>query len=92
MVSMGVVGALLPLVILTELGGGMLIIAGLLTRYAAIALAGFSMLAGFLFHGDVSDQLQQIMLMKNVAIAGGFLMLVAAGPGTISADNKLGWA
>ena len=92
MAAMGVPGALLPLVILLELGGGVLIVIGLLTRYAAIALAGFSVIAAVLFHGDAADQTQQIMLMKNVAIAGGFLFLVAHGAGGISLDRRLGWS
>jgi len=90
MSSMGVPGALLPLVILTELGGGILIVLGLFTRYAAIALAGFAILSGVLFHGSSADQVQQIMFMKNLAIAGGFLFLAAEGAGKISLDSRLG--
>ena len=87
MESMGVPGALLPLVIVTELGGGLLIAFGLFTRYAAFALAGFTILSGILFHGNTGDQMQQIMVMKNLAIAGGFLFLVVNGAGTISLDR-----
>ncbi len=89
MEAMGVAGALLPLVILAELGGGILIVLGLFTRYAALALAGFSLLSGFLFHGS-GDEMQQINLMKNVAMAGGFLFLVAQGAGRISLDRRFG--
>lgn len=92
MSSMGVPGALLPLVILTELGGGILIALGLFTRYAAIALAGFTILSAILFHGGSADQVQQIMFMKNLAIAGGFLFLAAGGAGRISLDSRLGKA
>ena len=46
----GVPGALLPLVILTELGGGLCILTGLFTRYVAIALAGFCVLTAYFFH------------------------------------------
>ena len=88
MESMGVPGALLPLVIVTELGGGLLIAFGLFTRYAAFALAGFTILSGILFHGNTGDQMQQIMFMKNLAIAGGFLFLVVHGAGTISLDRR----
>lgn len=90
MTAMGVPGALLPLVIITELLGGLLIVLGLFTRYTALALAGFSILAGVLFHGDTSDQSQYLMLLKNLGIAGGFLFLVANGPGSISLDHRLG--
>ncbi len=89
MESMGVPGVLLPLVILTELGGGILIVLGLFTRYAALALAGFSILSGILFHGG-ADQMQQILFMKNLAMAGGFLFLVAHGAGRISLDHRFG--
>lgn len=88
MVAAGVPGALLPLVILTELGGGLLIILGLFTRLAAFALAGFCVLSGILFHSDMVDQIQQIMFMKNMAMAGGFLFLVAHGADRFSFDAK----
>jgi len=87
MEAMGVPGVLLPLVIITELGGGALVILGLFTRYAALALAGFSILSGILFHGG-EDQMQQILFMKNIALAGGFLFLVANGAGRISLDHR----
>ncbi len=88
MASAGVPGGLLPLVILTELGGGLLIVFGLFTRYAAFALAGFSILTALVFHGNGADQMQQIMFLKNLAMAGGFLFLVARGAGSISLDAK----
>ena len=92
MVAMGVPGELLPLVIALELGGGVLLVLGLFTRYVALALAGFSILSAILFHGDFTNQTNQIMFMKNFAIAGGFLFLVANGAGKISLDRRLGWS
>ena len=92
MEAMGVPGGLLPLVIATELLGGALVVLGLFSRYAAFALAGFTLLAGFLFHGDAGDQMQQIMFMKNLAIAGGLLFLVSHGAGKISLDRRFGWS
>ncbi len=89
MESQGVPGALLPVVIATELGGGILIVLGLFTRYAALALAGFSILAALLFHANFGDQMQQILFMKNFAMAGGFLFLVAHGAGALSLDARL---
>ena len=86
MESTGVPGALLPLVIATELGGGILVVLGLFTRYAALALAGFSILAALLFHANFSDQMQSILFMKNFAMAGGFMLLVVNGPGRLSLD------
>jgi len=90
MQSQGVPGALLPLVILTEVGGAALIVAGLWTRWVALALAGFSLLAAIIFHGGSADQMQQIMFMKNVSIAGAFLLLVARGAGAWSLDARRG--
>ncbi|MFZ5722505.1 MAG: DoxX family protein [Pseudomonadota bacterium] len=88
MESMGVPGALLPLVILTELGGGLAIILGFQTRLVALALAGFSILSGVIFHNP-ADAAQQIMFMKNLALGGGFLILAANGAGAWSLDAKL---
>lgn len=89
MEAMGVPGALLPLVIVTELGGGLLILLGLGTRLAAVALAGFSILAAVLFHFKPDDQMQMILFMKNFAIAGGLLVLFAHGAGALSLDAWL---
>lgn len=90
MEAMGVPGMLLPLVILLELGGGLAILAGVLTRSVSLLLAGFCVLAALLFHYQPADQMQMIMFMKNISIAGGFLVLAAAGPGAFSVDGKLG--
>ena len=87
MASKGVPGMLLPLVILTELGGGLAILAGFQTRLVAILLAGFTLLAGLIFHYLPADQMQMILFMKNLAIAGGFLALFAAGPGRYAVDR-----
>jgi len=79
----GVDGRLLPLVILTELGGGLLVLVGLKTRWAAIALFGFCLLTALFFHSGAD---QAIQLQKNVAMAGGFLALALLGPGAWSLD------
>ena len=83
----GVPGALLPLVIALEVGGPLLLIIGFQTRIVALALAGFSLVAAFLFHVG-GDQMQQIMLLKDIAIAGGFLIIAAHGAGTFSLDAR----
>jgi putative oxidoreductase len=87
MQAAGVPGALLPLVILTELGGGLLVVLGLFTRWAALAIAGFCVLAAYFFHHP-SDPEQMISFMKNLTIAGGFLVLAGAGPGACALDNR----
>ncbi len=88
MEAVGVPGALLPLAILFEVGAGLAIIAGWRTRSAAFALAGFSILTGVIFHFDPADQIQFTMFLKNITIAGGFLFLVAYGPGAYALDNR----
>jgi putative oxidoreductase len=88
MASVGVPAALLPLVIATELGGSVAIILGWRTRAAAALLAGFSLLTAVVFHNNFADQTQMIMFLKNVAITGGFLLLVARGAGAVSLDGR----
>ena len=89
MEAMGVPGALLPLVIAVELLGGLAVMLGWHTRIAAFLLAGFSLLSALLFHGNFGDQMQMIMFMKNISIAGGFLMIVSLGGGAYALDNRL---
>ena len=72
-----------------EIIAPVLIVVGWKTRYAAYALAGFSVLSAFIFHLNFSDQIQSIMFMKNMAIAGGLLLLATYGADELSLDNKL---
>lgn len=88
MESVGLPGALLPLVILLEIGGGLAILLGWKTRIAAFLLAGFSLLSALVFHDNFADQIQSIMFMKNLAMAGGFLFLVAGETHAWSIDAK----
>ena len=88
--SMGVSSSLLPLVIIIEILAAIAIILGWKTKIAAFLLAGFCILSGLIFHNDFSNQVEMIMLMKNFAIAGGFLILVVNGPGNFSLDKKIG--
>ena len=88
MQSMGVAGFLLPAVIALELGGGLAIMLGAFTRTAAVLLAVFCVVAGALFHRNFADPIQAAMFMKNIAIAGGFLALMAAGPGSLIMDSR----
>ena len=86
------VGVLLPLTILTELGGGILLAIGWKARWAALALAGFTLLAALIFHNfwaveAAQKMAQQINFNKNIAIAGGLLMVFAFGPGRYSVDK-----
>ena len=87
------VGAVLA--ILVEAGAGIALLVGFQTRFAALALAVFTVATAFIFHAYWSSpaeqmMVNQIMFMKNLAIAGGLLSLVAFGPGALSLDAKRG--
>ena len=86
MLAYGIPGALLPLVIVTELACGVLVAVGLFTRFSALALGGFCLLTAWFFHRDFSNPEQEIHFYKNLAMAGGFLLLAASGPGGWSFD------
>lgn len=89
MESFGVPGVLYYPTVGFELGSGLLLVFGLWTRGIAFLLAGFSIVSGVLFHGDFSDQTQTVMLLKNLAIAGGLLLLVKHGATNFALDNVL---
>ena len=81
------------LTILIELGGGLLLIFGFFTRWTALALAAFTLLAALIFHNfwaaaPAQFVAQYVNFMKNVSIAGGMLVLAAFGPGAISLDAR----
>lgn len=82
----GVSSLLLPLVILTELGAGLFVAFGLFTRWAAVALAGFCLLTALFFHMSPD---QAVHFYKNLAMAGGFIVLAGFGPGAWSLDARL---
>jgi len=90
MAAKGVPGVLLPLVILLELGGGLAILAGFMTRWVALAFALFCMVTAVLFHYEPSNQGQMINFMKNFAMAGGFLLLAQIGAPYFSLDAMRG--
>ena len=74
--------------VFVEIVGGVLLVVGYQARYAAASLALFSLAAGVLFHGAIGDQNQFVHLLKNVAIAGGLLHVVAFGAGAFSLDAR----
>jgi putative oxidoreductase len=86
--SMGVPGILLWPTIALEILGGIAIAIGYKTRLAAFALAGFALLAAVLFHTNFADKMQMILFLKNVAIAGGLLLLAVSGRTAYSVDSK----
>ena len=90
MASVGVPGFLLPPVIALELLGGIALIVGFQVRLIALLLAIFCVSSAVLFHFELADQMQFIMFFKNIAIAGGFLLLSLQAPGPWTLDRKLG--
>jgi len=89
MSSVGVPGVLLPVVIATEVLAATAIVLGWQTRVSALLLAGYSLLAALIFHTNFADHIEMLMFLKNVSIAGGFLLLVANGAGPLSFDRRL---
>ena len=88
MSSVGVPSVLLPVVIATEVVGATAIILGWQTRITAFLMAGYSLLTALVFHTNFADQIEMIMFLKNVSIAGGLLLLVANGAGPLSLDRR----
>ncbi len=88
MEAMGVPSALLWPTILLEILGGIAIAIGYKTALAALALALFSIAAAVLFHSDFSDKMQMILFLKNIAMAGGLLLLATSGTTAYSLDRK----
>lgn len=88
MQSEGLPGYLIYPTILIEVLGGLAILVGYQTRIAAWVLGIFCVLTALIFHLDPSSQAQMQHLMKNFAIAGGFLFLVVHGPGRLSVEGK----
>ncbi|MBN7795639.1 DoxX family protein [Parahaliea mediterranea] len=90
MASVGLPGFLLPPTIVLELVGGLALVAGFQTRLVALGLALFSLASALLFHAQLGDQIQFIMFFKNVAMAGGLLLVAGKPLGSWTLDRKLG--
>lgn len=75
---------------LVELLGGLAILVGYQTRIAAIVLALFTLGATAVAHLDFADQVQLLMLQKNLSITGGLLILATVGAGALSLDARRG--
>src|SRR5579859_4512805 len=89
MVSVGVPGWSMPILILWELGGGLLLLLGAFTRPVALALVVFSVVSALIAHRNFADVAQLINFMKNMAMAGGYLYVAFTGAGAFSLDAKL---
>jgi putative oxidoreductase len=85
------IGAIIAIAV--ELGGGILLAIGYKARWAALAMAVFTLAAGIFFHDywnadAAAKTMQQINFWKNVSITGGMLMVFAFGPGAYSVDKR----
>jgi len=88
MESMGVPTFLFWPTAVFELAAGLAIMVGFKTKFVAFLLSGFCLVTAVMAHADFADQIQMTLFMKNVAMAGGFLILVRFGAGEFSIDNK----
>jgi putative oxidoreductase len=80
--------AAFAIAVIAEVGGGLALLLGFQTRLAATMLAIFTLATAVLFHNNMADQNQMIHFLKNVAITGGLLQVVAFGAGAFSLDNR----
>jgi putative oxidoreductase len=71
-----------------ELAGGVLLVVGYQTRLIALLLAAYSIITALIFHHAFGDQNQMFHFLKNVAMAGGLIQVVAFGAGAYSFDNR----
>ena len=88
MESFGMPGILLIPAIILEIAGPVLIIIGYKTKLAAGLLSLFCIATAFIFHNDFGNQMQLTSFLKNIALAGGFLILFVNGAKCFSLDNK----
>ena len=76
----------MPLAITVEVGCGLLIVLGYYTRAAALVLAGFCVATAVVFHSKLGNRNELLHFEKDLAIAGGFLVLFAHGAGAWALD------
>ena len=88
MESFGIPGMFIVPAIILEIAGPVLIVIGYKTKFAAGLLSLFCITTAFIFHNDFTDQMQFTSFLKNIALAGGFLILFVNGAKDLSLDNK----
>lgn len=88
MAAYGVPAVLLWPAAAFEIGSGVLLLLGLWTRPLGVLLAGWCLLTAAIFHTAFADQNQLINFLKNLAMAGGFLLLAQAGATGLSLDGR----
>ena len=87
MENYGVAGMLFTPAIILEILFPILLIVGYRTKWVASIMALFTFAVAIIFHSDFSDGMQMMLFLKDIAIAGGFMIIVAYGPGRISLDH-----
>src|SRR5262245_20062255 len=85
----GVPSLLLPAVIALQLGGGLMVATGFMARLAALLFAAFCLLTALLFHQQFANHNELLHFQKDLAIAGGFIVLACCGPGNWSIGRYL---
>ena len=88
MVSLGMPGIFLIPAIILEIGAAILIIVGFKVKISAVLLSVFCIVTAVIFHNDFSNQMDFIGFMKNIGLAGGFLLLAVNGAKDFSLDKK----
>jgi len=83
----GVPGVLFVPAIVLEILFPLLLIVGYKTKWAASVMALFTFTVAIIFHTDFSEGMQMIFFLKDLAIAGGFMIILVYGPGKISLDH-----
>ena len=89
MENFDVPGYLIIPAITVEILFPILLILGYYTKFSALVLSLFTLALAVIFHTDFSNQMQLMSFLKNIAIAGGFLIIFVYGPGKYSLDHKL---
>ena len=89
MENFGVSGYLAVPAIILEILFPLLLIIGYQTKIASLVMAIFTIVVAIIFHTDFADQMQFTSFFKNIAIAGGFLIIFVKGAGKYSIDHKL---
>ena len=89
MENFDVPGYLIIPAITVEILFPILLIIGYYTKFSAFVLSLFTLVLAVIFHTDFSNQIQLMSFLKNIAIAGGFLIIFVYGPGKYSIDHKL---
>ena len=83
----GVPGILFLPALVVEILFPLLLILGYKTKWVASVMALFTFAVAIIFHTDFSEGMQMMLFLKDIAIAGGFMIVVAYGPGKISLDH-----